>query len=271
MGNKKSSSKSSLRHPKQYKGVDWIATRIRKRHPSRYENRASAKVVAKQILADLRSEGQRVTIKNIYGKIPQKILKGKAKREAPILDEGLTAITNYFNLSDYPLFVSRMAQVPEVLFEGLVIPNGLADMVGGFEYDYTEYFAPFVAFIDGLRGSGESTMYQEEWYVTCTEPSYNKNTKRWNSKIISCDVDGNEMRYGFDPNSPNKMPSAELKTILSTDIPKGVEKVQENAQISELDKQITLEKEKQRTLLFEMYSKDKIDKAFFDAQMKRLG
>jgi len=51
--------------------------------------------------------------------------------------------------------------------------------------------------------SPEDNRYETDWLVTCTTPIFNTISKRWESKIISVDSDGNDFDYGFNPNIPN--------------------------------------------------------------------
>ena len=49
--------------------------------------------------------------------------------------------------------------------------------------------------------------YETDWMVTTTQPVYNRASKRWESKIISTDSDGNEFSYGFDRRTPSTSPT----------------------------------------------------------------
>jgi hypothetical protein len=67
----------------------------------------------------------------------------------------------------------------------------------------------------------EENRYETDWLVKCTEPQFNPSKKRWESKIISVDDDGDIIDYGFDPKNPKERA---LNVVLSTTTPQSPQK-----------------------------------------------
>lgn len=188
-----------------FKGVRYITNKILKYYPKRYASRTLASQQAHEIYDKLKASGTKVTLRNAFKLIPPKELKNPPKQVAPVLDIKLLEQTNYFHLLDYPLLILSTPEKPELVFESNIIPVGLEPIMAGFEYDYTDYFKPYVDYIDKLRANEHSTMYSYEWYVRCTEPVYNKDKKIYISRIIGCDADGEENEYGYSKNDPDAL------------------------------------------------------------------
>jgi hypothetical protein len=57
-------------------------------------------------------------------------------------------------------------------------------------------------------------IYENEWFVKCTEPEFDKITGKWISLIVSVDSNGEQddtlLSYGFDPTDPTKQPDEEI-------------------------------------------------------------
>lgn len=233
------------KYKKVYKGVRYITDKLLYYYPKRFKTRKEASEQAHAIYSELKASKTKVTIKSAFNLLPKKKGIGK-KRNAPELDPELLDLKNYWLLEDYVLYISRMSSEPNLLFVSDIIPSGLEDLMAGYEYDYGTYFKPFVDYIDKIRKDLHQSMYMNEWYVTCTTPVFNKNKKVWVSKIISCDSEGNEVDYGFDKNNP------EFSIITDIYEPKKeikeVEKKEDKTKPKEVDKEISIEREKQNTL-----------------------
>jgi len=273
---------ASKKYKKVYKGVRYVTSALQRYYPNKYATKKDASAKAHEIVSQLKSTKTKVTIKNAFGLLPKRELKPKTSK--PILSEELLKKSNYWELHDYPTLIESLLKEPEIYFESNIIPAGLEDLVGGYEYSYEEYFSKFVKHIEKsrkqLKEAGDNDPYNEDWFVRCTEPIYNKNTKHWVSKIISCenskDNDKDENNYGFDPNNPEfsimtDIPVRKDKKSKATEQPKEIETK------SELSEQITLEKEKQKTAkeeqrasIFKLLEKGIITKAEFDSHIKRL-
>ena len=237
-------AKKKAKYKKVYKGVKYITDKLLYYYPKRFKTRKEASEQAHSIYSELKANKTKVTLKSAFSLLPKKEIKKKIN--APELDPELSILKHYWELEDYVVYISRMSNSPELLFVSDIIPSGLEDLMAGYEYDYSLYFKPFVDYIDKIRKDLHPSMYEEEWFVTCTTPVFNKNKKIWVSKIIACDSNGNEVDYGFDKNNP--------EFSIVTDIyepKKEIEKVapkETEVKPKEVEKEISIEREKQATL-----------------------
>lgn len=212
-------SRKKSKYKAKYKGVRYIAKALTKYQKGKYPSYTKALPDARKYLATLKSNNEKVVLKNLwkYSRKRKGTTSTGARGKAPILDKNLTDLSFYFELIDYPTWILRCPN--NVFFTSKLVPSKLPDIQGGTVIDYDDYFAPYVNFINGMKGltNPEENRYETDWLVTCTEPFYNKATKRWESKIISVDSNGNEFDYGFDPNTPSLLAT---KPTLSGSEPK---------------------------------------------------
>lgn len=201
-------SRKKSRYKAKYKGVRYIAKALTKYQKGKYPSYNKALPDARKYLAELKKNNEKVVLKNLWKySRKRKVAKGTGgkKGKAPILDPNLTRPSFYFDLIDYPTWILRCPN--NVWFVSDLIPSNLDDIQGGTSPDYDLYFAPYVNFINGAKGltNPEDNRYETDWLVVCTEPTFNNANKRWESKIISVDSNGNEFNYGFDPKTPTKL------------------------------------------------------------------
>jgi hypothetical protein len=199
------SKKKTVYKPK-YKGVRYIAKSLVKYQSKKYPNYNKALPDARKYLAEIKSSGQKVKLSSIWNlsrNRRQQSTSKKTKGSAPKIDKNLLELSFFFELVDYPTWIARCTN--EIWFTSKIIPDSSSEIQGGSIVTYEEYFAPFVNFINGMKAltSAEENRYETDWLVTCTEPFYNSANKRWESKIITVDSDGNDFDYGFDPSTPN--------------------------------------------------------------------
>jgi hypothetical protein len=188
----------------QTKGVRYIANTIVKYSGKKYPKYRDALPKAREVYADIVKSGSKVTVNNILGRV--RVKRGAKKDKVPKIYSKLLDLNDYFGLIDYPVYITRTTN--QVWFKSKLFPEGLPDIQGGSTPSYNEYFAPFVSYINSLKGlsNTDDKLYETEWKVRCTEPIFNKKAKRWESEIISCDGTGDRFDYGFDPNNPYGTP-----------------------------------------------------------------
>jgi hypothetical protein len=166
------------------------------------------------------------------------------------LSSNLTDTTHYFDLVDYPNFISqtdsRITFISPTLFNG--------EIQGGSNPDYNSTFKPFVDFCDTQRNLGETDKYGDEWFVKCTDVYYNNTLKRYECKMLTVDGVGNEEDYGFDKSNIDLFAVKPLKSDSDKDVPKDSESSLETksdikkGDSDELElKRLELELEKQKT------------------------
>ena len=199
-------SKKKKSYKAKYKGVRYIAKALVKYQRGRYKNYNSALPDARIFFNEIKSSGQKVKLSSIWNlsRNRKSNISSKSKKgNIPKIDKNLLAKSFFFELVDYPTWIARCSN--DIFFISKLIPISKKEIQGGSIITYEEYFAPFVNFINGMKSltSPEENRYETDWLITCTEPTENPATKRWESKIITVDSDGNEFDYGFNPNNPN--------------------------------------------------------------------
>lgn len=268
----------SRNRKKQYKGVRYVAKVLKKYYPKRYPNYKASLPQARIVFNQIKSEGKKVTVRSINAIVRHK--KGK-KRNVPEIDQQLRVLSNYFALVEYPTWILRTTN--QVWFTSKLWKSDLDDIQGGSLITYEEYFAEYVNYINGMKAmtNPEDNRYETEWMVKCTEPHFNRTKKRWESKIISCDGEGDEFDYGFNPKTPNKR----LKSPLMSGVKKqdnvnvapspestsGAEPGVSKAKDIELEK-VELERDKQANIkmAMELFKNNVISKLEFKELLSKI-
>ncbi len=205
-------SKKKSSYKKKFKGVRYIAKALVKYQKGKYSNYNKALPDARKFLSDLKSNEEKVNLKNLWKYSRTRRGTSKKSTSSPDIDSKLKQLSFYFDLMDYPTWILRTTN--KVYFTSDLIPDNLPPIQGGSSIDYSVYFAPYVNFINSMKSLTDpnDNRYETDWLVTCTEPFFNKSNKRWESKIISVDTNGNEFNYGFNPSTPSLLAT---KTKLS--------------------------------------------------------
>lgn len=213
-----SKKKKKKYYKPKFKGIRYIAKSLNKYFKKKYPTYYAALPKANEILDKLKAEKKEVRLEYIFDylrKKQQAPYKGKRKRqkedipEKPELDEDLSSPQHWFMLPDYPNWISNRSP-KELFFKSNISEEGLPYLQGGTLFEegdvYDIYFRDFVNYINSLKAltSAELKMYEEEWYIMCTDPEYSEEEKIWISTIISVDQDGDPNGYGFDPKEPSK-------------------------------------------------------------------
>lgn len=184
-----------------YKGVRYIAQSLTKYFGKQYPSYKSALPKAREVFGQIQSSNQKVKLSTIF----PLVRKGrKGKRTEPQLDPELLRMSYYFELQRYPALIARVSN--EIWFKSKLTPSDAGDIQGGSYPDYSDYFAPYVGYINAIAAQydREESRYTNDWLVTCTPPIYNRAKKRWESEIISVDGDGTPIDYGFNPKKPSQ-------------------------------------------------------------------
>jgi len=228
-------------------GVRKIQQVLTKYYNKRYPTYTSAKERAVEINSQML--GEKYTVSNILSY--ERVKRAKRVNEVyPTLSSNLTDTTHYFDLVDYPNFISqtdsRITFISPTLFNG--------EIQGGSNPDYNSTFKPFVDFCDTQRNLGETDKYGDEWFVKCTDVYYNNTLKRYECKMLTVDGVGNEEDYGFDKSNIDLFAVKPLKSDSDKDVPKDSESSLETksdikkGDSDELElKRLELELEKQKT------------------------
>lgn len=267
----------------KHKGVRYIAKSLAKYYGSQYGNYREALPKAREVYGELSRRGEKVILKNIRPLVGRKV-RGRKGKVSPELDPELAVPIHYFDLQRYPILISRVSS--ELWFTSKLIPSETGDIQGGSMPDYGMYFAPYVGYINALASEyeREEGRYNEQWFVMCTPPVFNRYRKRWESKIISVDGNGTPIDYGFDPKKPSKQPSEPSELPTPTPKPESAPESKETAKtgVSEQDvklieaqtKQIQAQTEQKRqeniSQLLKMFGEGQLSKAEFKELMSKI-
>jgi len=186
------------------KGVRYISEKLNKYFSKKYPTKKSASEKAKEVLSILKSNNEKVTIKNISNLIRKKRDKGKSKDDAPKLYRELQNPSEYFLLSSYPDWIQLTTN--EIWFDSKISPTGLPMIQGGSVASYQDYFKDFVDYTNEMvaLSEGDIDSLNMEYLVVCTKPNKRNPRRRWESKILAIGSDGIPYNFGFDPNNPEK-------------------------------------------------------------------
>lgn len=191
---------------KTFKGTRYIAQKLKKYFKRKYPKYTDALPRARQIYSQLQANNQKVILKNIFPLERSRRGPG-GQRTAPEIPSKMLELSNYFELIDYPVYIARTTN--KVYFMSELTPIGTEAMQGGTNVEYETTFADYVNYINAMKQQTDPSerRYETDWMITTTPPIWNRSKKRWESKIISTDSDGNEFSYGFDRRTPSTSPT----------------------------------------------------------------
>lgn len=187
---------------KKFKGTRYVANVLRKYFKRKYPTYSSALPKAREVFAQLQSEGKKITVVNIEGLIRKKRGPNKPKVKAPELFYKLQQAAPYFELIKYPAYI--LTTTNQITFTSNLFNEGISEIKGGQKTDYRETFQEFVNFCNKMHSQQRISDSQEiQVYVVCTAPEQDKQTKEWVSRIISVNEQGLEEDFGFEPGPSN--------------------------------------------------------------------
>ena len=215
------------KYKKVYKGIRYI----KKYYPKRYVDSRKRHLKSAEVLSSLRKSKEKVILKNIfkYTKLKPKI-PGK-----PELSRLLTIPMQYFELENYVSLIKTTTN--EIYFISEISPIQTKVIRGGDEITYREYFYDYVDFcnIEKAETDPIDNAYETDWLVKCTDPIFNEQTKRWETNIITVNIEGDYFDYGFIPKgAPISPRTSKLSGIKK---PTKVEPSISKTQISDIEAQ----------------------------------
>jgi len=212
----------------------------------RFNTKVKSNQASKELLDKLRAEGKRVNIKNVLDSIRKK----RIPKIVYTIPESLKRIRQYFEMEDLPTIIHKEV-AKGIKIKSNLIPYNQQDpyLEGGFYYEYGEYFAPFVNFMDKQRSNALSQGGVDPYdifCVTCSEPD-----KDGFCELYSCDQNGDKQDYGFDNKNIDADPTRPItqEEIDAARKAKGLKQKKEQPPTTsgETNKDIELEKEREKT------------------------
>jgi hypothetical protein len=190
------------------KGVRYIASKLNKYFKKKYPTKKGALPKAKEVLSQLKSNGEKVTIKNISKLIRTPRGTTPKKGLPPTIFRELSTPKEYYNLADYPNWIQLTTN--EVWFDSKISPEGMPMIQGGSSVEYNDYFKSFVDYANEMvaLSDGDIDSLNMEYLVVCTKPNKKNPRGRWESQIICIGTDGIPYNFGYDPKNPDKAPTS---------------------------------------------------------------
>jgi hypothetical protein len=227
--------KYKKKYKKKYKGTRYIAKVLQKYGGKKYKKYSDAIAKARTVFSDLQSKGEKVRVANILG-----ITRvHRAPKEAPKLLGTLQSPQPYFFLVDYPVDIFRTSS--QVTFISELFNEGVTEVQGGEKPSYRKHFSGFVNFLNKQIKDRENAY---DYRVMCTPLQYDRKNKRWITKIVAIDPEGEETTFNYEPSPSLEQeivappPKKEAKPVKPTK--------SDEERIKELDLKILKEKSRQQ-------------------------
>jgi hypothetical protein len=252
---------SKKRKYKKIKGVKYISQKLRKYFPKRYKTYSEALVRAYQIKDIISQRGQKVGVLAIFDVERIK----RIPKEVPEFPESLSNPDNRYYFAVYEMLNEISTETSnEIFFSSNIEDEDGYEIQGGTELPplaYEEHFKNFVNFLESQRKINR--IDYNDIRVLATQPIYNRSTKRWESKIIITDTDGNpdtidpdvqKVIDEFNPNvkymgAPTPVPSKKgKKKTGATGLSQAEIDAQKEFAIEQLKSKERIEIEKEKTL-----------------------
>ena len=241
-----------IKKTRKFKGTRYVAKVLKKYFKRKYPTYKAALPKAREVAQQLRDSGLKFTVKNIEFLV-RKHRPPKPTKEKPHLYYKLSSVSPYFELIDFPGYIKLTSD--EIHFVSDLFNEETESIQGGEKPQYKESFSGYVSYVNKEIEDGE---YESKYLVTCTPPQFNDETKRWESRIISVDSDGEEVDYGYEPISdisfgtPSSKKRKPKKQTPSKPINKDV--------IQALDKEIEYKRQENLQLAMKLFLNKEISK-----------
>ena len=177
------------KYKKKYRGVRYIAKVLQKYGGKKYKKYSDAIAKSKSVLSELESKGQKVKVSTVMGVVrtPRK------PKEQPKLSKIFLEPQPYFFLaSDYPNEIFKTSN--EITFFSDLFNSGVDEIQGGEKPSYKKNFSGFVNYLNKQIKEREKAY---DYRVMCTPLEYDKKNKRWVTKIIAIDPDGDDSDFDY--------------------------------------------------------------------------
>jgi hypothetical protein len=254
---------------KKFKGTRYVANVLRKYFKKKYPSYSSALPKAREVYAQLKSEGKNVTVANVESLIRKK-RGAKQKGKALELFYKLQQAAPYFELIKYPAYI--LTTTNEITFISELFNDGVNEIQGGQKVDYRDTFQQFVNYCNKLHSQQRISDSQEiQVYVVCTPPEQDKSSKKWISRIISVDDQGLEDDFGFIPGPQNvQIPYEKSKQQKQKTQPSQPSTQPASPDVETLRIQAELEKTRQQNIgiALDLFRKGEISKLEMKEMMK---
>lgn len=200
-------------YKKKFKGVRYVTKALGKYFTKRYPTFKKRSARAKVILAEIKANGEKVILANIFSKERH---RHGVKISSLFFPNDLLDTTIFFSLEDYVQLIGQSDS--RITFESTIFKENLPKVMGGTPPSYQKCFSSFVSYCNKLlseSSSGEASSDDIQWYVRTLPPK--KVGKEYVMEIVACNGEGeiDEENFGFDPSVDSTVKSFS-KTFTST-------------------------------------------------------
>lgn len=196
----------------KFKGTRYVAKVLQKYFKKKYPNYNSALPKAREVANQLKTSGQKFTVKNVEALVRKHRLPKTPDKLAPKLFYKLLTPVPYFELLDYPTYIHGTPS--EIHFKSNLFNLEVEDLQGGQRPEFKKTFAGFVNFVNKIvHQDRESNLYETDYLIVCTPVTKNPTTKQWETEIISVNSSGDPTDYGYvsEPSLTTEIKKPELK------------------------------------------------------------
>jgi len=257
---------------KKFKGTRYVAKVLSKYFKKKYPNYTSALPKARELTEQFKSSGQRFTVKNVEYAVRTHRVKPTAPTpepapsvKAPYLFYSLQKSHYFFELPNFPTYINDTTK--DVTFVSNLFNEGITEIQGGQRPSYSKVFSAFVNFIN-KKITDRKQGYQ--FRVITLPPEFNKETNRWESRIISVDGNDQEDDFGYEPGAGTPTDEKPIKPITKTPPSPPEAPAPKSEELTKLELELKLSKEQSRQEANQMFLKGLINKKEYKDEIDRI-
>jgi hypothetical protein len=247
----------------KFKGTRYTAKVLNKYFSKKYPNYSSALPKAREVYAQLKSEGKKPTTRNIFF-IVRKHRVAKPTKQAPELFFKLQQPEQYYILTSYPSYIKTTTN--EITFISDLFNVGVTQVQGGETINYRDTFQDFVNF--GNKYSAERGLLDSsdiDIYIVCTPPEEGMGDLKgkWVSKIITVDSGGHPSDFGFEPGKPIEFDEKLAQKQKASKQQKVSEQIKEQVEVAKIKEEAEKIRQENINSAMKLFSSGQISKLEF--------
>jgi hypothetical protein len=255
---------------KKFKGTRYVAKVLSKYFKKKYPNYTAALPKARELTEQFKASGQKFTVKNVEYATRSRRVKPlptipepEPTEKPPLLFYSLQKAHYFFELPNFPTYINDTTK--EVTFVSDIFNEGIFEIQGGQSPSYTKVFSAFVNYVN-KKITDRKQGYQ--FQVITLPPEFNKQTNRWEARIVSIDAKGIEDDFGYEPGAGTPTDEKPIKPIKKTPTPEAPSPKSE--ELTKLETELKLSKETSRQQANQMFLKGLINKKEYKDEIERI-
>ncbi len=256
---------------KKFKGTRYVAKVLSKYFKKKYPNYTSALSKARELTDQFKSSGQKFTVKNVEFAVRKHRVKTipspeepETTEKAPYLFYSLQKSHYFFELPNFPTYINDTTK--DITFVSDIFNEGIFEIQGGQRPSYNKVFSAFVNFIN-KKITDRKQGYQ--FQVITLPPVFNKETNRWEARIVSTDSKGQQDDFGYEPGAGTPTDEKPIKAPKTTPTPTAAP-APKSEELVKLETELKLSKEKSRQQANELFLKGLYTKKEYKDEIDRI-